>query len=232
MNQLLAGGCRGAGSGALLTASCCWAAAGSEKASKWQKHKGTSKAKPGVLPGILALRFVPSRFIVSSRSFVVWPLSSPRIRQTANGAASQIGERGENTQDALAHPGEIAPSRDFARFAEVDARRSARPGMKRSPPRGSGGLRKGGPLIWLVGVRGMGEASSSARLWGAVRRHLPKDGGILQQPSPSPHGRGGRARSGGGDRSPIVRAPDLRFHYRSGRFLRLQAPCRKNIQGC
>jgi hypothetical protein len=46
----------------------------------------------------------------------------------------------------------------------------------------------------------------------------------------TPHGRGSRGRSSGGDRSPTVRAPDQRFHNRSGRFVLLQAACQTTAQ--
>jgi hypothetical protein len=50
---------------------------------------------------------------------------------------------------------------------------------KRSPPRGSGGLRKEGALTGVIGMRGIGEASSRHSLSGSSATELVEGRGSL-----------------------------------------------------
>lgn len=109
------GGCCGAGSGAVFTASCGWAVA-VERASSCHDDKLTSKARQHGIPWHRAVR-IRRLLLIASPELTCHRLSAsvhPRIRQTASIQASESGENGENTLDRLAHQGELAPSRKFA----------------------------------------------------------------------------------------------------------------------
>jgi hypothetical protein len=100
LNQLLGGGCCGAGSGVVFTASCRESAATADKAMH--------KAKQRVIQRELAVRLMPSRLIVSPCRLELPAPSTPKIRQSASSGASEIGELGENALDRLAYQGEFA----------------------------------------------------------------------------------------------------------------------------
>jgi eukaryotic-like serine/threonine-protein kinase len=86
-------------------------------------------------------------------------------------------------------------------------------------PRGGAGGFKGGSVTCFVGRRGKGEASSRhSRRWSVAAAWVEKTE-ASQQPPRTQHRRGSRERISGGNRSPTVRAPDHRFHNRSGRPL-------------
>ena len=113
LNQLLGGGCCGAGSGAVFTASSRGSAAVADKAKSREAtakkqlfRRSFAAADPN--------EFTLSRLIVSPCRIPFPAPSTPKIRQTASVKTSEIGEHGGNALDRLAYQGEITSSRRFA----------------------------------------------------------------------------------------------------------------------